>query len=304
MCWAGCQRLAAIARHLGLHDRATFWNDIADPIRTKLLERAWNPGRGAFTAAFGSDDLDASVLLLPDLGIIDVNDDRFVATVKAIERELLREKSVMRYVSSDDFGLPTTAFLTCRFWLIDAWWSLGRREEAHDLFIDALKLRNRYGLLSEDIDPQDGSVVGQFSADLLDGRINPHRYAAVEKLGGPILGRLIVVSNRVALPTRQEAHRRADWRWRCVLSLRRQSGYLVRLERKRRARMSPAQRVTLHTAALPTSSPISLQEDYDEYYNGFANRVLWPILHYRLDLAEFSAPRSHRLHAGQRAFRQ
>ena len=77
MCWAGCQRLAAIARHLGLHDRATFWNDIADPIRTKLLEGAWNPGRGAFTAAFGSDDLDASVLLLPDLGIIDVNDDAF-----------------------------------------------------------------------------------------------------------------------------------------------------------------------------------------------------------------------------------
>ena len=162
MCWAGCHRLAAIARHLGLHDRAKFWNDIADPIRKDLLERAWNRARGAFTAAFGSDDLDASVLLLPDLGIIDVGDERFVGTVKAIERELLREKSVMRYVSSDDFGLPTTAFLTCRFWLADVWSSLGRREEAHDLFNDALKLRNRFGLLSEDIDPKTGALWGNF----------------------------------------------------------------------------------------------------------------------------------------------
>ena len=57
----------------------------------------------------------------------------------------------------DDFGLPETAFLICRFWLIDAWWSLGRREEARELFVDALRYRNRYGLLSEDIDPQTGT---------------------------------------------------------------------------------------------------------------------------------------------------
>jgi GH15 family glucan-1,4-alpha-glucosidase len=162
MCWAGCQRLAAIASHLGLHDRAAFWKGIADPIQKVLLERAWNPGRGAFTAAFGSNDLDASVLLLAELGVIEVNDDRFIGTVNAIERELLREKHVMRYVSADDIGLPMTAFLTCRFWLVDAWWSLGRRQEAYDLFIDVLKHRNRYGLLSEDIDPKHGSLWGNF----------------------------------------------------------------------------------------------------------------------------------------------
>jgi GH15 family glucan-1,4-alpha-glucosidase len=162
MCWAGCERLAAIATHLGLHERADFWRGVANPIRKELLARAWNPTRGAFTAGFGSDALDASVLLLPDLGVVDVKDERFVGTVAAIERELLREKHVMRYVSADDFGLPMTAFLTCRFWLIDAWWSLGRRQEAHDLFIDALKHRNRYGLLSEDIDPQHGALWGNF----------------------------------------------------------------------------------------------------------------------------------------------
>ena len=162
MCWAGCQRLAAIAGRLGLPDRAAYWNSVADPIHHALLEGAWNPKRGAFTAAFGSDDLDASVLLLPDLGVIEADDPRFVSTVAALERELLREKHVMRYAAADDFGLPETAFLICRFWLIDAWWSLGRREEARDLFVDALAYRNRYGLLSEDIDPRTGTLWGNF----------------------------------------------------------------------------------------------------------------------------------------------
>jgi GH15 family glucan-1,4-alpha-glucosidase len=162
MCWAGCQRLAAIALRLGLPERAAHWNAIAGPMHRTLLEGAWNPKRGAFTAAFGSDDLDASILLLPDLGVINADDPRFVSTVAAMERELLREKHVMRYATADDFGLPVTAFLICRFWLIDAWWSLGRHEEAHDLFVDALGHRNRYGLLSEDIDPQTGTMWGNF----------------------------------------------------------------------------------------------------------------------------------------------
>ncbi len=162
MCWAGCHRLAAIANRLGLPDRATFWEGVADPILKKLLDQAWSPKRKAFTAAFGSDDLDASVLLLPDLGLIEVEDPRFVSTVAAMERELVREKHVMRYAGEDDFGPPVTAFLICRFWLVDAWWSLGRREEARDLFLDALQHRNRYGLLSEDVDPVSGTAWGNF----------------------------------------------------------------------------------------------------------------------------------------------
>jgi GH15 family glucan-1,4-alpha-glucosidase len=162
MCWAGVNRLAAIATRLGLADRAAHWNAIADPLHAELIERAWNPKRQAFTAAFGSDDLDASVLLLPDLGVCEVDDPRFVKTVAAMERELLREKHMMRYAAEDDFGLPVTAFLICRFWLIDAWWSLGRKEEARELFVDALAHRNRYGLLSEDVDPKSGALFGNF----------------------------------------------------------------------------------------------------------------------------------------------
>ena len=162
MCWAGCQRLAAIATRIGLDERARYWNSVADPIHAVLLERAWNEKRGAFTSAFGSDDLDASALLLADLGVVEVDDPRFASTVTAMERELMREKHVMRYASADDFGLPVTAFLICRFWLIDALWSLGRREAARELFTDALQHRNRFGLLSEDVDPRTGELWGNF----------------------------------------------------------------------------------------------------------------------------------------------
>ncbi|HYJ59712.1 MAG TPA: glycoside hydrolase family 15 protein [Methyloceanibacter sp.] len=162
MCWAGCSRLAAIASHLGLLDRAAHWTEIADGIQSTLLAGAWSEKRGCFTAGFGLEDLDASVLLLPETGVIEPNDPRFVQTVAAIERELLRGNHVMRYANEDDFGMPEAAFLTCRFWLIDAWWWLGRREQARDLFVDALGYRNRYGLLAEDIHPQTGQLWGNF----------------------------------------------------------------------------------------------------------------------------------------------
>jgi GH15 family glucan-1,4-alpha-glucosidase len=162
MCWAGVNRLAAIATRLGLADRAAYWNATADKLQAEILAQAWNPKLNAFTAALGTNDVDASVLLLAELGFLDTEDPRFISTVAAIERELLREKHVMRYANSDDFGLPETAFLICRFWLIDAWWSIGRKEEAKELFLDALSHRNRYGLLSEDIHPQTGALWGNF----------------------------------------------------------------------------------------------------------------------------------------------
>ena len=162
MCWAGCHRLEAIAVHLGLQERAAYWGAIAKRLAEEVLTRAWNPKRNAFSAAFGSDDLDASCLLLAEIGLISSDDPRFVSTVEAIERELRREFHVMRYVAEDDFGLPETAFLICRFWLIDALWETGRRDEAREMFVDALKLRNHYGLLSEDVHPLTGKLWGNF----------------------------------------------------------------------------------------------------------------------------------------------
>ena len=162
MCWAGCSRLGAIALHLGLEESAAHWTNTANAMQTRLIEQAWNEKRGAFTAAIGIEDLDASVLLLPEIGLLETHDPRFVRTVEAIERELLRGKHVMRYASEDDFGLPETAFLICRFWLIDVLWDLGRREQAREMFNDALRYRNRYGLLAEDIHPRSGELWGNF----------------------------------------------------------------------------------------------------------------------------------------------
>jgi GH15 family glucan-1,4-alpha-glucosidase len=162
MCWAGVSRVAAIAARLGLSDRAMHWNKMAGEIQAAILQRGWNQKRGAFTAAGDTNDLDASVLLMPELGLIDAQDPRFISTVRAIDQELLRERHVMRYAGEDDFGLPETAFLVCRFWLIDAWSLLGRVEEARNMFRDALEIRNRYGLLSEDVDPRTGTLWGNF----------------------------------------------------------------------------------------------------------------------------------------------
>jgi GH15 family glucan-1,4-alpha-glucosidase len=138
MCWAGCQRLAAIANHLNLPERAAYWGGIADHIGEQVLKHAWNPKRKAFSAAFDSDDLDASALLLAELGLVAPDDPRFVSTVEAIGHELRRGFNVMRYVAADDFGQPESAFLICRFWLVDALWEIGRQEEARDMFVDAL----------------------------------------------------------------------------------------------------------------------------------------------------------------------
>jgi GH15 family glucan-1,4-alpha-glucosidase len=85
-----------------------------------------------------------------------------VSTVEAIGHELRRGYNVMRYVAADDFGRPESAFLICRFWLVDALWEIGRQDEARDMFIDALRIRNRYGLLSEDVHPVTGKLWGNF----------------------------------------------------------------------------------------------------------------------------------------------
>jgi len=162
MCWAGLSRAGAIAQRLGFADRAEHWNGLADKVGSVILERCWNEKRKAYTAAIDTEDMDASVLLLPELGLLDSADPRFASTVAAIEAELVKGRHVLRYAAQDDFGLPESEFLVCRFWLIDALCLLGRQDEARDRFEDALALRNHYGLFAEDIDPKTGRLWGNF----------------------------------------------------------------------------------------------------------------------------------------------
>lgn len=162
MCWAACHRLAKISSALGDPQRVERWRAEADRIRKRILAEAWNPERNSFVESFGGKDLDASLLLLQEIGFLTASDPRFVSTLNAIERELRRGDHLMRYTAPDDFGEPTTAFNVCSFWYIDALAAVGRRDEARELFEKLLASRNHLGLLSEDIDPATGELWGNF----------------------------------------------------------------------------------------------------------------------------------------------
>ena len=127
-----------------------------------ILERCWNEKRQAFAAGVDTDDMDASVLLLPELGLIDAPDPRFVSTVAAIEKDLVHGRHVLRYAAPDDFGLPEAEFLVCRFWLIDALCLLGRRDEARERFADALACATSMGCSPRTFIRDTGQLWGNF----------------------------------------------------------------------------------------------------------------------------------------------
>jgi GH15 family glucan-1,4-alpha-glucosidase len=162
MSWVACDRLARIAEHLGLDDRARVWDGRAEHVRSVVLERAVHPEHGYFVDAFDGERLDASLLLLADLGFIAPDDPRYRRTVDAIGAALLRGPHLFRYVAPDDFGAPETSFTICSFWYADALARTGRIDEARALFDKLLASRNALGLLSEDIHPESGELWGNF----------------------------------------------------------------------------------------------------------------------------------------------
>lgn len=150
MCWAGCDRLAKIADHLGLEARATSWRERADIIHRKITEGAWNEKRQAFVESFGGETLDASVLLMGEVNFLPPDDPRFISTVDAISKTLGRGPFMLRYEEADDFGVPEVGFNICAFWRVDALARIGRVEEARALYEQLLSARNKLGLMSED----------------------------------------------------------------------------------------------------------------------------------------------------------
>jgi GH15 family glucan-1,4-alpha-glucosidase len=131
-------------------------------IRAAIETKAWNAERGCFVSAFGGASLDASLLQLSEIELIDAQDPRFVQTVSAIESELKRGSHLLRYAEADDFGMPQTAFTICTFWYIQALAGCGRREEARKLFEELLERRTNAGLLSEDIAADTGELRGNY----------------------------------------------------------------------------------------------------------------------------------------------
>ncbi len=162
MCWAACDRLARIAGRLGLADRAAYWLGQARQMHETISRRAWSERRKAFVSTFEGEAMDASLLLLAEVGFLDAADPRFGATVSAVEKDLRRGDFIFRYVEKDDFGEPENAFLVCTFWYVNALATLDRREEARELFEKLLACRNHHGLLAEHIDPRSGEQWGNF----------------------------------------------------------------------------------------------------------------------------------------------
>jgi GH15 family glucan-1,4-alpha-glucosidase len=162
MCWAACDRLAKIAVRLQLADRAAFWRERADRIRERTLREAWSDKRQAFASSFGGHELDAGVLLMGEVGMIDARDPRFVSTVEAMEAALADGPFMRRYEAPDDFGKPETSFNICTFWRVDALKRIGRVAQAREIFEAMLAARNHLGLLSEDTHPVTGEMWGNY----------------------------------------------------------------------------------------------------------------------------------------------
>jgi len=163
MCWAACDRLARIAAELRLSDeRIAAWRANAERIRRFVDEHCWNERRQSFVGAVDGDTLDASLLLLGELGFLSADDPRFAATVRAVEQELKRGDFIFRYVEKDDFGEPANAFIVCTFWYVNALAMIGRRDEARALFERLLACRNRHGLLAEHLNPATSEQWGNF----------------------------------------------------------------------------------------------------------------------------------------------
>jgi GH15 family glucan-1,4-alpha-glucosidase len=163
MCWAACDRLGRIASRLALTERAGYWQEQARQIHETICRRAWNAKRGVFVSTFEGEAMDASLLLLSEVGFLDATDPRFAATVAAVEKDLRRGDFIFRYIEHDDFGEPENAFLVCSFWYVNALAALNRREEARELFEGLLACRNSHGLLAEHIDPHSGEQWGNFA---------------------------------------------------------------------------------------------------------------------------------------------
>jgi len=168
MAWVAFDRGAAYAeRTMGEPELASRWRGIRDQIHREVCEKGYNQDRGAFTQYYGATELDASVLLIPDVGFLPADDPRVAATVSALQRDLMSDGFMRRYElppggtsAVDGLAGSEGAFLACSFWLANALDLAGRDDEAAAAFDRLLALRNDVGLLSEEYDPRYGRLVG------------------------------------------------------------------------------------------------------------------------------------------------
>jgi GH15 family glucan-1,4-alpha-glucosidase len=167
MAWVAADRAVKAVQEFDLDGPIDEWTKLRDTIREDILKHGYDKKRRTFTQFYGSEELDAALLMVPLVGFLPAEDDRVTGTVAAIEEHLLQDGFVQRYTQHADTdvdGLPPGegAFLACTFWLADNYALMGRHEEAREVFERLLALRNDVGLLSEEYDTEAGRLVGNF----------------------------------------------------------------------------------------------------------------------------------------------
>jgi GH15 family glucan-1,4-alpha-glucosidase len=171
MAWVAVDRAIRLYEEFGMgkggeaERRIPAWRALREQIRSDILDRAYNPRRKAFVQYYGSDDLDASVLLIPHSGLLPADDPRMLSTVAAIEKELTWDGLVLRYQThTGKDGLPghEATFLFCSFWLADNYAMVGRLDDARKLFERLISLANDLGLLAEEYHPELHRQLGNF----------------------------------------------------------------------------------------------------------------------------------------------
>jgi GH15 family glucan-1,4-alpha-glucosidase len=155
-----------IAEEAGLTNAIERLGALRDAIHDEVCKKGFDADRNTFTQYYGSSQLDAALLLIPQVGFLPPSDPRVVGTVEAVQAELVKDGFVMRYIPDEDAadGLPPGegAFLACSFWLVIDLAMLGRLDEARELFERLLSLRNDLGLFSEEYDQQHQRLIGNF----------------------------------------------------------------------------------------------------------------------------------------------
>ena len=165
MVWVAFDRAIKAVEEHWLQGPVETWRELRRKVQAEVMDRGYNAEKGCFTQHYDTTEVDASLLLLPTVGFIAADDPRFLGTVRAIERELIRDGLVLRYRTDTGLdGLPGDEhpFLACSFWLVTAYALTGRLEEAHALMKRLVALTNDVGLLSEEYDPVNSRMVGNF----------------------------------------------------------------------------------------------------------------------------------------------
>lgn len=163
MCWVALDRGISLAEELHALDRVASWEATRGEIRAAILERGWCGEAQAFTQSFGSDELDASALRLPLVGFLPADDPRVRSTIEAIASRLVdRRGLVYRYLGEDGLAGEEGTFLLCTFWLAEAWALSGEPALAREVFERAIAHANDLGLLSEEVEPNSGELLGNF----------------------------------------------------------------------------------------------------------------------------------------------